>query len=202
VKRLATCFLPVVFLALSAPVGAQSWELSGTAAHTLSAGLDRQASELTGLNIGGGFTWGLQLSHSFNPHWGAEVSWTKQSSGLQLETADGSAELFDMSVGELHGNAVRLFGGADAQVRPFVFAGIGATFLSGDNLLQSETKLSFGLGAGIKYFRWKNIGLRAHIQYKPTLMKDASSGDYCDPFGFCQGTLHQFEFAGGAIFRF
>jgi opacity protein-like surface antigen len=200
-KRLTACILPLALLALSAPVGAQSWEVSGVAAHTLSAGLDRQASELTGLNIGGGFTWGLQVARSFTPNWSAEIAWSKQASALQLETAAGSADLFDMSVGQLHGNAVRMFGAADARLRPFVLAGVGATFLSGADL-QSETKLSFGLGAGVKYFRWKRIGLLGRIQYKRTLMKDASSGDYCDPFGFCQGTLHQFEFAGGAIFRF
>jgi hypothetical protein len=41
-----------------------------------------------------------------------------------------------------------------------------------------------------------------HIRYKPVILSDGSSGDFCDPFGFCQGTLQQFEFAGGVVVRF
>ena len=106
-----------------------------------------------------------------------------------------------MTVGQLHGNAVRQFGAEDARLRPFVFAGLGATFLSADDL-QSETKLSLGLGGGVKYFPWKAIGLRGHFRYKPTLLNDEDAGRFCDPFGFCQGTLQQIEFAVGAIVRF
>jgi len=200
-KRFAACPLAIFLLALSAPGWAQSWELSGMAAFTPPAALDRQAPELTSLVIRGGLTWGVQLSRSVTPRWSAEVSWTRQASALQLETEAGSADLFTMSVSQLHGNAVRRFGAADSRLRPFVFAGIGATFLSAYDL-ETETKLSFGLGAGVKYFAWKTVGLRGHIRYKPTLLNDDDAGRYCDPFGFCQGALHQFELAAGAIVRF
>jgi opacity protein-like surface antigen len=104
-------------------------------------------------------------------------------------------------VHQLHGNAVYHFGDAGARLRPFAFAGLGATFFSAADL-ESETKFSFGLGAGVKYFRWESIGLRAHFRYKPTMLNDEDAADFCDPFGFCQGTLSQVEFAGGAIVRF
>jgi opacity protein-like surface antigen len=200
-KRFTAGAIPIVLLALSAPARAQSWEVSGMAASTPSAGLDNQAPELSGLDIGGGFTWGVQVGRSFSPHWGAEVVWTHQSSALQLETGDGSADLFTMTVQQLHGNVVRQFGAAEARLRPFLFAGVGATFLSADDL-PSETKLSFGLGGGVKYFPWKTIGLRGHFRYKPTLLSDEDAAPFCDPFGFCQGALHQFEFGLGAIVRF
>jgi len=200
-KPLAAGAVTLVLLACSAPVRAQSWEASATAGYTLPAGLSHQAPELIGLKIGDGFTWGLQAARSFTPHWSAEISWARQSSALTLETGDGSADLFSMNVARLQGNAVRLFKDADAKLRPFVFAGIGATFLSGDDLA-SETKLSFGLGAGVKYFAWRKVGLRAQVSYKPTLLSDGDSGRYCDPFGFCQGTLHQFEFGAGVSYRF
>jgi len=32
-------------------------------------------------------------------------------------------------------------------------------------------------------------------------LNDASS-DFCDPFGFCQGSLKQFEILGGVVLRF
>jgi opacity protein-like surface antigen len=141
------------------------------------------------------------VARSFSPHWGAEVSWTRQSSALQLETGDGSADLFTMSVGQLHGNAVRQFGAADSRLRPFVLAGVGATFLSADDL-QSETKLSLAVGGGVKYFPWETIGVRGQVRYKPTLLNDDAADSLCDPFGFCQGTMHQVEFAVGATVRF
>jgi hypothetical protein len=34
------------------------------------------------------------------------------------------------------------------------------------------------------------------------MLNDEESGDFCVPFGFCQGTLSQIEFAGGVVLRF
>ena len=188
---------------LGAPLQAraQSWEVSGLAAFTPSAGLSNQASELSELSIASGFTWGILGARLFGPRWGAEVLWTQQPSALTVETDAGSADLFTMTIGQLHGDVVYHLGSAGARLRPFVFGGIGATFFSADEL-DSETKLSFGLGAGVKYFRWNAVGLRAHFRYKPTMMSDEDAADFCDPFGFCQGTLHQVEFMGGAVVRF
>jgi outer membrane protein W len=175
--------------------------VSGLAAYTPSAGLENQAPELSQLDIAGGFTWGIQGARLFTPRWGAEVLWTRQSSALRVGTDAGSADLFTMTIAQLHGDAVYHLGAPDARLRPFVFGGFGATFFSADDL-ESETKFSFGLGAGIKYFRWNALGLRAHFRYKPTMMNDEDAADFCDPFGFCQGTLQQIEFAGGAVLRF
>jgi opacity protein-like surface antigen len=196
------CTIALALLSLAAPTRAQSsWEASATGGYTLPAGLSNQAPELTSLKIRDGFTWGVQVSRSLTPKWTAEISWARQSSALKLETGAGSVELFSMNVAELHANALRLFGETDAKLRPFAFAGLGATFLSGRDL-NSETKLSFGIGAGIKYFLWEKIGFRAQAAYKPTILSDGGSGRYCDPFGFCQGALHQLEFSGGVSYRF
>ena len=188
-------------LVASAPARAQSWEVSGLAGFTPSAGLDNRAPELSELNIGGGFTWGIQGARLFGPRWGAEVLWTQQASALRVGTDTGSADLFSMTIGQLHGDVLYHFGPAEARLRPFVFGGLGATFFSADDL-DSETKFSFGLGGGVKYFRWQSIGVRAHVRYKPTMLNDEDAADFCDPFGFCQGTLSQFEFAGGVVLRF
>ena len=191
----------VAILAASLPARAQSWEVSGLAAYTPSAGLENQAPELSALDIGGGFTWGLQVGRLFTPRWGLEVLWTEQSSALTVGTDAGSADLFTMSTGHLHGDVVYHLGSADARLRPFVFGGLGATLFSADDL-ESETKFSFGLGAGVKYLRWDTVGIRAHFRYKPTMLNDEDAADFCDPFGFCQGSLQQVEFAGGAVIRF
>ena len=68
--------------------------------------------------------------------------------------------------------------------------------------LESETKLSFGLGGGLSYFVSRSLALEGRATYKPTMMNDSEAGDFCDAFGFCQSTLQQFEFAAGVRFRF
>jgi hypothetical protein len=54
----------------------------------------------------------------------------------------------------------------------------------------------------VKYFPWPAVGARVHVRYKPSFLDDSSSGDFCDPFGFCQGYLQQIEFAGAVVVRF
>src|SRR4030095_13731603 len=108
--------------------------------------------------------------------------------------------LFTMTVRQLQGNAVYHFGAASARLRPFVFAGLGATFFSAADL-RSETKFSWGFGGGVKYFPWEGRGFRGHFRYKPTMLNDEGAADFCDPFGFCQGTLSQIEFGAGALLR-
>jgi opacity protein-like surface antigen len=200
-SRVIALVAAIALLVAAAPARAQSWEVSGVAAFTPSSGLDNQAPELNELNIAGGFTWGIQGARLVGPRWGAEVLWTQQGSALTVGTDDGSADLFTMTIRQLHGDVVYHLGDVDARLRPFIFGGLGASFFSADDL-DSQTKFSLGLGAGVKYFRWDAIGIRAHFRYKPTMLNDEDAADFCDPFGFCQGTLSQVEFAGGAVVRF
>jgi outer membrane protein W len=180
--------------------GAQPWELSGLAGYTPSVDLEHHAPEVDNVAIGDGFTWAFQAARFFTPHWGAEVLWAEQPSSYDLTVSGETAEIFSMSASQLHGNVVYQFGSSDARVRPFVFGGLGATFFRGDDV-PSESKLSFGLGGGVKVFPWQTVGLRAHVRYKPTWLDDEDS-DFCDPFGFCQAFLRQFELAGGVVLRF
>jgi opacity protein-like surface antigen len=91
-------------------------------------------------------------------------------------------------------------GGSEARVRPFLTAGLGAAFFSAPDL-EGETKVSLGLGAGLKWLPTSRLGARLQARYTPTHLNDASS-DFCDPFGFCQGWLQQFEMTGGLVLRF
>lgn len=200
-SRLAGIAAAIALLASSSFAWAQSWEATGLAAYTPSVGLDRQAPELSDLSVGGGFTWGLQGARLFAPRWGVEALWMQQASGYEVETEAGASNLFTMTVRQLHGDVLYHFGSASARLRPFVFGGLGATFFSADDL-ESETRFSFGLGGGIKYFPWNAIGVRAHVRYKPTMLNDEDSGDFCDPFGFCGSALHQIEVAAGGVVRF
>jgi hypothetical protein len=198
--RVAIAFAAAAILITPSNVRAQSWEASGLFGFTPSAAIDQRASELSDTDIRGEITWGLQAARFFTHSLGAEVLWTQQASAFEIGTSDGKADLFTMTVRQLHGNVVYRSGGDRAKWQPFVFGGLGATFFASDTV-DSETTLSLDLGGGVRFFPSRLVGVRAHVRYKPTFLNDSSS-DFCDPFGFCQGVLHQIEFAAAAVVRF
>lgn len=198
---------PAVVLALltlaAAPATGQAqqgFEITPFAGYTTAGGIDDESPEIQDLELEGGFAWGGAATWFFSERMGAEVLYARQDSALGLATSAGSAELFDVDISQLLGSFVYRFGDAGAAARPFAFAGLGATFFDADDL-EGETKLAATLGAGVEWFPKRSLGIRLHARYAPTHLNDASS-DYCDPFGFCQGWLHQFEVAGGVVFRF
>lgn len=193
--------LPFAFAVLMAPsVWAQGTEISLLGGFTSSADIEKKATEIKELKLKSGLTLGGAVTHFFSPHVGAEVSFAHQQSALTLTTATDEADLFDVGIGQLHGSFVYQFGVDGARVRPFLFGGLGATFLS-SAYLDSETKLAWSAGAGLRWFPGKTTGLRLHARYNPTRLNDANS-DYCDPFGFCQDSLKQFEVMAGLVLRF
>jgi hypothetical protein len=190
----------VLVLACAPGARAQSWEASVLSGFTPSVNLERHAREVDNVAVSGAVTWTLQLTRFLTPHWGAQVQWGLQPSSLDLTVSGATAELFSMTTSQLHGDVVYRFASADARTQPFVFGGLGATFFQSEDLV-TETKLSLGVGGGVKVFLWRAIGLVGQLRYKPTFLNDESS-DYCDPFGFCQATLQQFDFGGGVVLRF
>lgn len=191
----------VVATLLRGSAAAQSSEVGGMVSFTPSVALDRQAPELTDVNIPSGLTWTVQAAHFFTPRFGAEVTFSQQRTALEVGTAAGQADLFAMTLARIEGSVVYQFGDVDARLRPFVFGGAGATGFSAHDL-DSEAKVALGLGAGLKYFRWKTVGLRGQFKYKPTWLNGDPDDTFCAPFGFCQRRLQQVEIAAGATIRF
>jgi hypothetical protein len=105
-----------------------------------------------------------------------------------------------MTTNQVQGNAVYQFRGVEKLLQPYVFGGLGATFFSAPDL-ESEAKMSWTVGGGVKWFPQRHLGLKAQARYNPTRLDDESAS-FCDPFGFCQSLLKHFEIGGGAIFRF
>jgi opacity protein-like surface antigen len=196
VKRLAT----LVLILSASPAFAQRTDLTVLGGYTTTANIDKKTEGIEDLKVKGSFTWGLELDRNLSDHLGAEISWAQQRSALTIGTASGSADLFEMQVGRLHGNLVYRFGADEARIRPFAFAGLGAAFLSGRDL-DTETKFSWGFGAGLKWTPSKNWGARLQARYAQIQLNDSSSS-VCDPFGFCQGSFHQVELLGGLALRF
>ena len=195
-KRLAA----FVLIFTASPAFAQRWDLTALGGYTTSATIDKRTEGIEELKVKGSFTWGLVLDRDLSDHLGAEVSWAQQRSALRIGTASGSADLFDMQIARLHGSLLYRFGTDAARIRPFVFAGLGAAFLSSRDV-DTETKFSWGLGAGLKWTPSKNWGARLQARYTQIRLNDSSS-DVCDPFGFCQGSFHQLEMLGGLALRF
>ena len=191
--------LALVLVLAAAPASAQRVELSVLAGYTTRGDIDEKAPGVQELAIGDAFTWGAAAGYFFSDHAGAELSWRRQESVLEIGDAVEDARLFDVNVDVLQGSFVYQFGAAEARLRPFAAAGIGATFFSASDL-DGETKLSFSAGAGLKWFPARRFGARLEARYAPTVLSD-SSESFCDPFGFCQGTLHQFELLAGVVFR-
>jgi opacity protein-like surface antigen len=200
-KIVLMCAAALAILLLPSPSQAQRYEVAGLVGYTTPGNIDNTARQVTDLEIAGSFTWGGQFGVFFSPHLGIEVSWAQQETQLGLTTEAGSASPFDIKAGQLHGNFVYQFSEEGARVRPYVLAGLGATFFRADNL-ESETKLSFAFGGGAKVFVQEHIGIKLQAKYNPTRLNGDDEANFCDPFGFCQTMLNQFELGGGMVFRF
>jgi hypothetical protein len=88
-------------------------------------------------------------------------------------------------------------------VRPFVLGSVGAARLS--TPASGSTKFAFGLGAGLKVFPQRHWGVRAQVEYLPTLLNAEVQRVICT--GGCVvavsgGLMNQFEFSLGPVFRF
>jgi hypothetical protein len=195
VKAAAAAFLAL----LAAPASAQRVELTALAGYTTEGGIENKAPGVQELALDAGFTWGAAAGYFFSDHAGAELSWRRHETALVIGDATGDIEMFDIDKDVLQGSFVYRFGGAEARLRPFLAAGVGATFFSADDL-EGETKLSWSAGGGLVWMPARRLGARFEARYAPTILSDSSS-TFCDPFGFCQNAFHQFELAAGVVFR-
>jgi len=168
--------------------------------YTSAGGIEPTALGIDALELKGSFTWGGAAAWFFSPRLGVEGSWARQETAVSLTTSAGSADMLVVNADQLHGSLIYVLGGAQSRIRPFVSAGLGATLFGSRDL--DETKLSFGLGAGLKWLPPEGkLGARLQARYNPTRLGGGSS-DYCAPFGFCQDWLQQFELTGGVVVRF
>jgi opacity protein-like surface antigen len=192
--------LTLTALLAAAPAFPQGVELTALAGYTTSGGLEHDSRTVADLKLAGSSTWGASAGFFFSPRFGVEASWVRVGSGVELSTAEATQEMFDVTIDQLQGSFVYQLGSTDSRWRPFVCAGAGAAIFSSTDI-EGETRLAFNAGAGIKWLPSKRFGARLQARYTPTYLNDASS-DFCDPFGFCQDWLHQFELLGGVVLRF
>jgi hypothetical protein len=192
--------LLLALAAWSLPALGQGAELALVGGYTSPGRIENKAPQFQDLELAGSFTWGVQLAHELGAHQAVELSWSRQESALAFATLADEGDLFELTADQIHASFVYRFGAADARLRPFVLAGLGATLFSAPDS-PTETKLSGALGGGLRWLGTGRFGAGVQARYNPTYLDDASS-DFCDPFGFCQSWLHQFEVLAGVVVRF
>ena len=192
--------LPFLAFVCAVPAFPQGFELAALGGYTTSGSLKHDSRTVEDLKLAGGFTWGATAGYFFSPHLGVEASWARVSNGVELSSTVATQEMFDVTIDRIQGSLVYQLGSAASRWRPFLSAGAGVTILNSSDI-ESETKPSFNVGAGVKWLPWPRFGARLQARYTPTDLHDASS-DFCDPFGFCQDWLHQFDLRAGLVVRF
>jgi opacity protein-like surface antigen len=192
----------LLLLALATPAAAQSHnELSVLVGTASSAEIERKAPAIESLELASGFpVWHVSAARFFSPRFGVEISFAEQDAALELGSRGETAELYDVTLQQAHLNAVYAFAAESRRLTPFVFAGLGLTFLDASEV-PGETKFSWDVGAGAKFFPGRTFGARAQVRYAPTLVND-DGAESCSPIGFCESSFRQFEFTGGLSIRF
>jgi opacity protein-like surface antigen len=192
--------LTLVAFLCAVPASPQGFELTALGGYTTPAGLKHDSRTVEDLQLSGSSTWGATAGYFLSPRFGVEASWARVGSGVELSTTAATQEMFDVTIDQLQGSFVYQLGRAESRWRPFLVAGAGVAILNSSDV-ESESKLSFNVGAGVKWLPRRRFGVRLQAKYNPTFLNDGGS-DFCAPLGFCQDWLHQFELTGGVVFRF
>jgi outer membrane protein W len=196
-------------------------EISGLAGWTFSDGVTGAAATVPGVGTFNGiepkdsFSWGLTAGFFVTSNVEVEFLFDRQASQFAV-TGTSTVDIGDVSVDNYHGVLAYNFGESDAQVRPFVFGGLGATrygtlsftgAAGQSRELGGETQFSTTWGAGVKLYPGKAFGLRLQGRWTPTYIKSDAAGWWCDPYWGCYVLsdaqyANQFELTGGVTLRF
>jgi hypothetical protein len=196
-------------------------EHSGLAGGTCSDGVTGEGTTVPGVGTFNGieprdsFSWGLTVGFFVSPTLEVGFLFDRQESQFQV-TGTSTINIGDVGVDNYHGILAYNFGESDAQVRPFVFGGLGATHygtvsytgVAGQSReIGGETRFSSTWGAGVKIFPGPRFGIRLQARWTPTYIKSEAAGWWCDPFWGCYVVSNaqysnQFELKGGINLRF
>jgi len=115
----------------------------------------------TSYSFDDGPAYGLCMSYAPPDYLGRfELLWSHQDSGIDFKGNNGLGEV-DLTIDVIQIGGVSEFG--TERFRPYVSGHIGATHYSADGF-GTDTRFSFGLGAGVKAFITKNLYLCADIR--------------------------------------
>jgi hypothetical protein len=204
----------IVILA-AAPLFAQRIEVSANAGYTGSEGVDTSpltaaGQILTHVNPTGGGAWHLTAGVLANQNLAIEFLWSRQRSQLEAVGEATSLILTSMSVDNYHGSLVYSFNTPDHRLRPFLFAGFGATsYHPGDiagRQVSGGSTFSSTWGGGLKFYVVNALGAKITGRWTPTYI-NSTTALWCDVEMYCwvvddPNYSQQFELTGGVTVRF
>ena len=161
-------------------------------------------------SVSWGFTLGVFLTRGLE----LEFLFDRQLSTLQVG-GTSTVDVADLSIGNYHGAFSYNFGSETRPVRPYFFAGLGATtygsltFVGRDGKARDiggTSRMSSTFGGGVKVYRGP-VGARLEARMTPTYVKSDAAGWWCDPYWGCYVVQDaqfssQFQLSGGLTFRF
>jgi opacity protein-like surface antigen len=219
-RRIGLVSLGLLVLTAGSAAAQERVEASFNVGYSVSEGITANQRPLLGLvfdtlAVDSGASINFTLGVNLTPKAQVEFLWGRQNSRLQADGPNGKLPISELVLYNYMGNFVYTFGERESKVRPYVFAGIGATQYSfGRDLLEgatgnlsSETRFSTNAGGGVKFYFTPKIGAKAGVRWTPTYISSNAVGIWCDPFYGCWPIAdtqysNQFETAGGITVRF
>jgi hypothetical protein len=162
----------------------------------------------TGVDVQNTPTYGVTFGYNFGPTIEGEIQYSyarPTATAIAREPGDPSPT-FDLGVHQFQFIPQINFAPPRARVRPYFGVGIGFTLLNGNPTIDDTVQPSFSVSLGVKLYVAKAFGLRFEFRYAPSFLYTTGNGvDLCFE-DVCWNTgdryLQQFDFRGGATFRF
>jgi OprF membrane domain len=138
--------------------------------------------------------------------------WAREASVLQGEGTT-TTDFTDMNINNYLGVFTYNFGDEDAQARPFILGGIGASSFAPSDIngqsIDSLTKFTGTFGGGVKFYPNPRFGISTMARWTPNYIKSDPDGVWCSPYWFYGCYVlsdaqyaNQFELSAGVSLRF
>jgi len=159
-----------------------------------------------------GFSWGFQGDYGITNRITVGALWNRQQSRLRLgfDFYD-SLSFTGMPVDNYHGVITYHFANNDANFRPYVFGGFGATRYAPSTRdgvsFDDEVEFSTTWGGGLKLYPIAKLGFKLGVRWTPTHIRSDTSGIFCNSRFGCflidpSKYSNQAELGAGVLFRF
>ena len=155
------------------------------------------------LIVGGGPSYGVSAGVRLDEENLIELRWATQDTHVHLR--GGAAPSENAVLNQFQGDFTHEYILEDGPhwARPFVIGSVGATHISAST--SSFTRLSFGIGGGIKVYFSRHFGLRLQGEWLPIVVEPEVTSFVCGSgciVHLSARLVSQGEIAGGPVFRF
>ena len=205
-RFLARAVLTCIAAGFAVPVAAQTVEVVPFGGYRF-GGSFAVSSEPGALEVKESATWGVSVGVKVAEDGELEASFARQDTRLASDGLFTSNPRFALAVEIYQVGSNYLFGEDRARLRPYIGAALGVTRLVPEPAeLESETRFSASLAAGVKAYLGAHLCVRFEVRGFVTVLVSDSSV-FCPQSGSCLvrtsgSKLSQAEVRGGLILRF